>query len=225
MKNQKKFKVVPILEIKITGLKKVPVYNFSELSSDIQEKLINNFDVDRLRDNFFDFAIDDEMDYIKQDVFNKYGLLIKIFYDLSYCQGSGASFITDMTTGKELETFIKTAFPEFVKSFRFSEILFPYFCECMELEFNEGRSLSYNVPYYEADFNPDKWERIDDYLTGKLEELDKLITDFSIMLSSQITRKLYNAYEEYTGDENIKGILSDNLYFKDGTLAEEAGGI
>lgn len=220
MKNQKKFAVMPITETRAVGLKKVPVYSFSELSADVQQELIDGFDVAGLRDDFFYNAIDLIIDGIKEEVLNKYGLSIDVIYDLSYCQGSGATLVTDMITGDELEAFIKKTFPEFVKSFRFSEALFPYFCECTEIEFSKGLCASYNNLYYESDFNPDCTPYIDNYLTGKLYELEQTLKDFSNLLSGEIASRLYDDYEWYTSDENIKEILSDGLYFEDGTIVE-----
>lgn len=220
MTNQKKFAVMPITETRTVGLKKVPVYSFSELSADVQQELIDGFDVAGLSDDFFYNAIDLIIDGIKEDIFNKYWLSVDIIYDLSYCQGSGATFVTDMMTGDELEAFIKKTFPQFAKSFRFPEALFPYFCECTEIEFDKGLCASYNNLYYESDFNPDNEPHIDDYLTGKLYELEKALEDFSNLLSGEIASKLYDDYEWYTSDENIKEILSDSLYFEDGTVAE-----
>lgn len=226
MKNQKKFAVMPITETRTVGLKKVPVYSFSELSADVQQELIDGFDVAGLSDDFFYNAIDLTIDDIKEDILNKYGLPVDIIYDLSYCQGSGATFVTGMMTGDELEAFIKKAFPQFVKSFRFSEVLFPRFCESVEIEFNQGQCASYNVLYYESDFYwesdfaPDCTPYIDNYLTGKLYELEKALEDFSNLLSGEIASRLYDEYEWYTSDENIKEILSDDLYFEDGTVVE-----
>lgn len=220
MKNQKKFAVMPITETRTVGLKKVPTYYFNELSSDIQQELIDGFNVADMQDDFFYNVIDFDIDDIKDTVYEKYGLSIRLIYDLSYCQGSGATFVTDMLTGDELETFIKKTFPEFVKSFRFPEVLFPCFCEGAEIEFNQGRCASHNVLYYESDFAPDCTPYIDNYLTHKLFELEKLLNNFSRTLSRDITTRLYDAYEWYTSEENIRELLSDNLYFQDGTIAE-----
>lgn len=226
MTNQKKFAVMPITETRTVGLKKVPVYSFNELSAGVQQELIDGFDVAGLSDDFFYNAIDLIIDDIEEDVLNKYGLSIDVIYDLSYCQGSGATFVTDMMTGDELETFIKKTFPEFVKSFRFPEDLFPRFYESVEIEFNQGQCASYNVLYYESDFYwesdfaPDCTPYIDNYLTHKLFEFEKLLNDFSRTLSREITTRLYDEYGWYTSDENIKEILSDSLYFEDGTVAE-----
>lgn len=219
MKNQKKFAVMPITETRTVGLKKVPVYNFSELSADVQQGLIDGFDVAGLSDDFFYNEINFIIDDIKEDISNKYGLSVDIVYDLSYCQGSGATFVTaDKVTDDELEAFIKKAFPQFVKSFRFSEALFPYFCECTEIEFNQGLCASYNNLDDQAYFNPDNEPHIDSYLTDKLYDLEQALDDFSRVLSGKITSRLYDAYEWYTSDENIREILSDGLYFEDGTI-------
>ena len=217
MTEQGKFTIVPIIQTVITGFKKVPVYEFDELSEDVQQRLIDSYDRVSLEQGFFDFDIEFYIDEIKAMMWDKYNLPISdIRYDLSYSQGSGATFETDDITDMELEKFIKKTFPDFVKSFRFSS-MFPYFCENVTISFSTGRCTSYNNLYIEGYFNPDEYPYIDNYLSEKLYQLEKLLEDFSGDLSDKITDKLYAAYEYSYSDENVINELRCNRYFKDGT--------
>ena len=66
---------------------------------------------------------------ISKKTWQKYNLPISdIYYDLSYSQGSGASFETDEIQGVGLEKFIKKTFPNFAKSFRFGLFNENYLC-------------------------------------------------------------------------------------------------
>lgn len=220
MTEQEKFTIVPIIQTVITGFKKVPVYDFDELSEDVRQRLINNYSRDILAQDFFEFDIDFYVDEIKAMIWDKYNLPIShIYYDLSYSQGSGATFKTDDITDMELKVFIKKTFPDFVKSFRAPSILFPYFCENVTISFSTGRCTSYNNLYIEGYFDPDEYPYIDNYLSEKLYQLEKLLEDFSGDLSDKITDKLYAAYEYSYSDENIIEQLRCNRYFKDGTEA------
>lgn len=210
MAEKKKFVIVPIVETAVTGFEKVPVYSFDELPKDVQQSLINNFNREGLQEDFFDGIVDLYTDGIMDDIANKYNLnVFSINYDLSYCQGSGATFITGEITGTELKNFIKKTIPGFVKYFRFPNVLFPYFCECVKVIFLPGRCANYNNVGTYGDFNPDEEQHIDNYLTDKLYQLEKLLEIFSSGLSCEITEKLYNEYEAYTSDENIKKVLSE----------------
>ena len=221
MTEQKKFTIVPIMQTVVTGFKKVPVYDFDELSEDVQQRLIDDYDIEGLQENFFDFEIDFYIDGIKQDIWQKYNLPVSsINYDLSYCQGSGATFVTDVISDKELEKFIKKTFPDFVKSFRSPDVLFPYFCECTEVEFRTGRCASYNNVNVGAYFNPDAVRYIDTYLTDKVYQLEKMLKSFSSDLTCKITRKLYDLYENSYSESAIKNMLSCSLYFENGDIAE-----
>ena len=78
-------------------------------------------------DDFFNVDIDFVIDDLIDTIYEKYKLPVtRIPWDLSYCQGSGATFVTDAITGDELKEFIKTTFPTFAKSFRWP-CLFDYF--------------------------------------------------------------------------------------------------
>ena len=221
MTDTKKFAIIPVTQMVVTGFKKVPIYDFAELSEDVQQQLIDDYDINGLQENFFDFEIDFYIDGIKQDIWQKYNLSVSsIDYDLSYCQGSGATFVTDVISDKDLEKFIKKAFPDFVKSFRFPDVLFPYFCECTEVEFRTGRCASYNNVNVGAYFNPDAVRYIDTYLGDKAYQLEKMLNSFSNDLTCEITRKLYDLYENCYSENAIKRWLSCDLYFKDGEIAE-----
>lgn len=216
MTDQKKFTVVPVIQTVVTGFKKVPVYDFDELSEDVQQRLIDDYDRELLERDFFDFDIGFYIDEIKRDVWNKYNLPISdIYYDLSYSQGSGTTFETDEIQGVDLEKFIKKTFPDFVKSFRFG--LFDDFIASVKMEFSLTRCYSRNNLWLEGYFCPDDYPHIDNYLDNKLYELELMLNDFSDNLFDEITDKLYKAYEYTISDENIINELRCNRYFKDGT--------
>lgn len=165
---------------------------------------------------FFDFDIEFYIGEIKHEIWDKYNLPISdIHYDLSYSQGSGATFETDEIQGVDLENFIKKTFPDFVKSFRFG--LFDDFIASVKMEFALTRCYSRNNLWLEGYFYPDDYPHIDEYLDNKLYDLELMLKDFSDNLSDEIADKLYKAYEYTVSDENVINELSCNQYFKDGT--------
>lgn len=53
MTEQKKFTIVPVMQTVVTGFKKVQVYDFDELSEDVQQRLIDEYDRELLERDFF----------------------------------------------------------------------------------------------------------------------------------------------------------------------------
>lgn len=213
---EQKFTIVPIIQTVVTGFKKVQVYSFDELSEDVQQQLIDDYDIEGLQEDFFDFEIDFYIDGIKQDIWQKYNLPVSsIDYDLSYSQGSGATFETNEIQGVDLEKFVKKTFPDFVKSFRLG--LFDDFIASVKMEFTLTRCYSRNNLWLEGYFYPDEYPHIDEYLDNKLYDLELMMKDFSDNLSDEIADRLYKAYEYTVSDENIINELCCNRYFKDGT--------
>lgn len=220
MTDTKNFTILPIRQTITVGYKKVPVYAFDELSDEVQQGLINDFDKEVLRDDFFDFDIEFYTDDIKDDVKEKYGLDITFIpYDLSYTQGSGATFTTDKVSDDYLKQFLTKTFPAFVKSFKHGT--FPLFCEYFSCEFSESRYASYNNVNWDVDlYDLSPYPCLQDYFDDKAGILSDMLKDFSSDLSSEITNRLYSAYEYSVSDERIEDELSEQYYLQDGTVVD-----
>lgn len=216
----KNFTILPIKQTITIGYEKVPVYAFNELSDDVQQGLIDDFDKEVLMDDFFDLDIEFYTDEIKENVKEKYGLDITFIpYDLSYTQGSGATFVTDTITDDDLKQFLTKSFPAFVQSFKHGTL--SLFCECFSCEFVESRYSSYNNVNWEMDsYNLSPCPRLQDYLDNKAGILGDMLEDFSSSLSSKITNRLYSAYEYSVSDERVEDELSEQYYLQDGTVVD-----
>lgn len=190
----------------------------------MQQSLIENFDRETLEDDFFDFGINFVIDDYMDTIYEKYKLPVtRIPYDLSYCQGSGATFVTDDITGDELKEFIKTSFPSFAKSFRWPGLL-DYFCDNGIISFLECCSYSCylcNTLHDDFWFNPDQYPMIDKYLDNKVVEFEELLDDFSSDLSGNIYRVLELAHDGATNDEAVMYELQEHYYNADGFIMDE----
>lgn len=76
--------------------KQIKIYKFNELAKEIQEKLIEK-EIEYQKEFYCESFLYDEMKYIANELLQKYFKnnkpeLSHIYYDLSYCQGSGAMF-------------------------------------------------------------------------------------------------------------------------------------
>lgn len=68
------------------------IYNFEELDKNVQKKLIEN-EIKYQQDFFCNEFLEEEMKNVAGELLEKYfkgAELIRVNYDLSYCQGSGA---------------------------------------------------------------------------------------------------------------------------------------
>ena len=85
---------------KITVTKTYEVYNFDELSQEIQEKLLEK-QINNCVEFYCEYSLKDDMNYEAEKLLEKYfgqkARLEDVYYDLSYCQGSGAMIEFDLT--------------------------------------------------------------------------------------------------------------------------------
>lgn len=222
MENTKKVIITPVVQTITVGYKEEPAYTFDELSKGVQQSLIDNFDHEALEDDFFDFGIYLVVDDLIDTIYGKYKLPVTgIPWDLSYCQGSGATFVTNIITGDELKEFIKTTFPTFAKSFRWPYLL-DYFCDSGQIEFREdNRYQGFNHVWDSFYFDPDRYPNIDNFLSNKVVEFEKNLDNFSSDLSGDIYKKLEGAYDGATNDEAVMYELQEHYYNSDGSIMDE----
>lgn len=222
MKNTKKIAVTPIVQAAVVGYREDPVYTFDELSEDVQQLLIDDFDREALEDGFLNFGIDLVIYDLIDTVYRKYKLPVtRIPWDLSCCQGSGATFATDTITGDELKEFIKTTFPTFAKSFRWPYLL-DYFCDSGQIEFREDTHYQgFNHVWYSFDFDLDGYPNIDNFLSNKVDEFEENLNNFASDLSGDIYKKLERAHDGATNDEAVMYELQEHYYNSDGFIMDE----
>lgn len=222
MEDKKKIIITPITETVVVGYKAEPVYTFDELPKDVQQSLIENFDREALEDDFFDWDINFVIDDYIDTIYEKYKLPVtRIPWDLSYCQGSGATFATDVITGDELKEFIKTAFPSFAKSFRWPG-LFDCFCDNGQIGFREDNHYQgFNHVWDSFYFELVEYPHIDNFMDNKVYEFEKLLDNFASDLSGDIYKKLKTAHDRATNDEAVMYALREHYYNADGFIMDE----
>lgn len=222
MENTKKVIITPIVQTITVGYKEELAYTFDELPESMQQSLIDNFDRKALEDGFFDAGIYLVVGDLIDTIYGKYKLPVtRIPWDLSCCQGSGATFATDIITGGELKEFIKTTFPTFAKSFRWP-CLFDYFCDSGQIEFREdARYQGFNHVWYSFDFDLDGYPNIDNFLNNKVDEFEENLNNFASDLSGDIYKKLDIAHDEVTNDEVVMYELQEHYYNSDGFIMDE----
>ena len=72
--------------------KEYVLYKFDELSSDVQEKVLEKY-IDIEYQGYLEYCLSDDMENLARDLLQTYfkgANYNNIYYDLSYCQGSGS---------------------------------------------------------------------------------------------------------------------------------------
>lgn len=83
------------------------IYNFNELSKEIQKKVIER-EKENIRELEIEDFLKDEMEFYAEQLlsenFGDKAIFKNVYYDLSYCQGSGAMIEFDLNyCGKDVE--------------------------------------------------------------------------------------------------------------------------
>lgn len=69
------------------------VYKYGELSEEIKEKVLRK-EIEDCQDSYCEFSLEEDMKFKAEELLKKYfgenAKLLDVYYDLSYCQGSGA---------------------------------------------------------------------------------------------------------------------------------------
>lgn len=201
---------------------KKTLYKFNELSKEAQAQAIEarRQEIEQFNnEEYFESIIETILDELNE----KIGFTIEtsdVWYDLSYCQGSGVSFTTNtpidmeqvldyyskqhVTNAKEVEGIKKDSNYQYVKE---------------NFEFTMVRIDSYYTHEYTVtcDYTDESYEA-----TDKQEELAEKISKIIDEVKNNICREIYDeldeAYMHMISDESIEELLEldDYEYTQDG---------
>lgn len=201
---------------------KKTLYKFNELSKEAQTQAIEarRQEIEQFNnEEYFESIIETILDELNE----KIGFTIEtsdVWYDLSYCQGSGVSFTTNtpidmeqvldyyskqhVTNAKEVEGIKKDSNYQYVKE---------------NFEFTMVRIDSYYTHEYTVacDYTDESYEA-----TDKQEELAEKISKIIDEVKNNICREIYDeldeAYMHMISDESIEELLEldDYEYTQDG---------
>lgn len=178
----------------------VPVYFFTDLSEDAQKKVIER---ERCEGHHID------LDFIEYDIKDALKMLgftdIKIYYDISYSQGSGACFIADdYRYIKGAAAAIKTEFTNWTALHDIAQRL----QEIQRQRFYKLRAtITHNNSHYYHE-NSTTAQCSIDYSKIDCAEFNDVIIDLNYL----IYKTLLNEYEYQNSDEQIADFLSMNCY-------------
>ena len=190
----------------------VNVYEFSELSIIVQQKVI-----ERYRNELFDLLDDDLKDIMKME-FNSHmhNLNFELAYSLNYCQGDGVSFTGTVEGKEELLEFASLVYnnkiPNNVLRLINWNIIY-------NVEFVRGSS-NYVHKYTVAPVIIDNYNISNSYchINKAITEFEKSINKWYSQVCDTMEKFGYDTKENLYSDDNIKSYIEENEceFFIDG---------
>jgi hypothetical protein len=173
------------------------VYNFSELSKDVQEKIIEKY----YENEEYPFLTDDLMENLSELDTLKIFSNVQLQYSLSYTQGDGLSFSTDIDILKWLKNRnMKTSVLDVI----YNNI---YSIKCTgnmgQYYYANGKDIT-----LEVQDNSGKHKRIDKLMDIIKEEL----SDYYISICHKLTKIGYSIVDYRMSIEEFSEYSNDNGY-------------
>ena len=190
----------------------VNVYEFSELSIIVQQKVI-----ERYRNELFDLLDDDLKDIMKMEFINHaHKLDFKLAYSLNYCQGDGVSFTGNIEGKEELLEFASLVYDNKIPNniLRLIDWNIIY-----NVEFIRGSS-NYVHKYTVAPAIIDNYNISNSHchINKAITEFEKSINKWYSQVCDTMEKFGYDTKENLYSDDNIKSYIEENEceFFIDG---------
>lgn len=199
--------------------KEYNVYKFEELEKDIQEKVLEKYTQyeygsyidDMLYDDMVELAKDSLQNYFKGAEYNN------IYYDLSYCQGSGAmiEFNIDLKDLNNKYNMLSQEEINGLENFGGTNI-----------KVYHNNSHYYHERTFDIDWNDfTMYTYMDDYckdmekVQNKIDSMIEIFRDDIVLMNKQIARDGYNMLEDKsTFEEMAMERINDLEFLSDGSV-------
>lgn len=210
------------------------IYKFEELDKDIQEKLIEE-ERESQQEVYCDCYLYDDMEEKASDLINDYfGITsdyLKVYYDLSYSQGSGAMVEFDINiedlnnkykifSDEEIKFLIQKDVIDYIKirqnGYYYHEYSFKIDCFYYnDWEFDDIKE-DYNITEKEFNTIEDRFYELIDMCNKNGSEFIKDI----ISMNKELGKYGYGCLEYYWNcdDSEIIQFLNENEYYKNGSV-------
>jgi hypothetical protein len=212
------------------------IYNFNELGKEIQEKLIEKQKEYQYED-YINYYLHDDMGSKASDLINDcFGITsdyLYTYYDLSYCQGSGAMIEFDIDI-KDLNNKYKVFTDDEIEFLKQKDVIntlkirhnnnFYYHEYTFSIDYDyyndwEFEDIKNDFNITEDGFNTlwNRFEKLVDY-SNRHYATSQFITDI-INMNKELTRYGYNIIENYDYDMGfIMDRLNENEYYENGEV-------
>ena len=193
-------------------VKTIALYEFNELSKDVQEKVINHY-----RNELSDLLADDLKEAMIMELNNHVGGLdFELAYSLNYCQGDGVSF-TGSVDGKE-ELFMLAGLvygnkiPKNILRLINCDIIYKVeFARC-NYRYTHGYTVQTNII---ENYNATKDYR---HISKAITEFETAVDKWRLQVCDTLERFGYDTIDNLYGDDNIKSYIDESRleFFLDG---------
>ena len=183
----------------------VTVYEFDDLSKDVQEDVIG-----RYRDRLADLLDDDLKDIMKMEFNNhKHNLNFELAYSLSYCQGDGVSFTGNIEGKEELLEFASLVYDNKVPKNIIRLIKWDIIYK-VDFVRNSYRYVhKYSV---QTNIIPNYVMVKDCHTSRAITEFENAINEWYSQVCDTMEKFGYDTIENMYSDDNIKSYIEANEY-------------
>ena len=191
------------------------LYEFSELSNDVQKKVIERMKYSSETESQYEVISDDYI-MLKESELESYGFYdVKISYSGFFSQGDGASFV-----GKIKVSDAAKMLDIVPKRKCLVDLLQDYIpiVEVYRNNFQYYHEYSVSVSIDDYELENIEQERLKKALCDLSKEIEDKMKDFVVNFSREVYKNLQNVYDNVYSDENIIDILMNDgtEYFEDG---------
>lgn len=188
-----------------TITKEYKVFKFEELAPDVQEKVIQKQREWTYENMDLDFFKEDAERRIENEGFEN----VKVYFDLSYSQGSGLCFEGSLNWDKFLQRN-PHHYSEFKKGLKFLKELYISVCIKHSGNYYHSNSVSINVDI--GDFPDNITEKQSKRIEELQEQIERVITDLKDELCKELEKQGYDEIEYQTSEQNVKEMIEVNDY-------------
>lgn len=218
--------------------KEYKVYDFDELKEDVKEKVVERFQEQNAED-YCEYYLEEDMEYNAQELLEKYFgkdvKLDRVYYDLSYCQGSGSmiAFTINIEDLNKKYNFLTDEEMRFVQDKGIvNEISIYHNDNHYYHEYTFSIEYIDNFGYYDYedikedyDIAEEDFNNLEDKIIEFLDTYDKVNSPSSpfieeiIKMNKELTRKGYELID-YDFEDESKENARNYKYLEDGTIFE-----
>lgn len=211
------------------------IYNYDELSEDVKQKLLEKERENQL-ESYCEFCLYEDMKYQADIYLNEYfnnGKVNDVYYDLSYCQGSGSmiAFTINFEDLNNKYHILNDEEMRFIKDKGIVNDVIIYHDDnlyCHEYTFSIKYNDNFGYWDYEDikdDYNITKEEfnKIEDKIIALLDDYNKHNTESAFIediidMNKRLTKWGYDVIEHPIDDDIILEILRENEYYENGEI-------
>lgn len=182
----------------------INIYQFDELTENAQEKALQIMTIREAEDWEPGYCLDDWEEKLKALGFED----VQIYYDLSYCQGSGACFTATVNIAEYCKAHkVANRFRKLLNALDRDEVT----------THSGGLTVYKNTTHYSHERSVTVGDNLysstnDNIIDGQITELVTMLESEVIKLGQEIYSDFQEDYEDYTSRDSVRETIRANEY-------------